>query len=114
MRQSIMSEDELPYLEESSEALGQSAAKNWQFRFDPAEKPTQVLLEGACPKCGHPFPYAWPLVVMRANLLSLPRRPSPKEPLTIAVICGCSIKHPGAADGERGCGRHWSLIVPSP
>lgn len=102
---------ELPYEEVSSEQFGAAAAATWSFRFDPLVDPDQVILNGPCPRCGHPFEYPWPLVIVREEAL-LTREPG-DDVLDVTVVCRCRSTHPGAGS-EAGCGATWTLTVPAP
>ncbi len=115
--------DEVSYEEESSDALGEAAAKTWQYRYQPPDDPDTVVLTGPCPKCLHTFAYDWPLVLVRedfaARAESADRETAgpghaesePAHPVT--VVCRCGITHP-QANGEKGCGRSWTLQIPPP
>ena len=98
------------YQEESSGELGELAAKQWRYRYDPVDDPERVLLTGPCPECQDVFEYDWPLTVVRADVA--PEPASDASWLTIPVICRCRVEHPGA-EGEKGCGRSWTLTVPA-
>ena len=116
----LMPGDEIPYVEESSDALGAAAARTWQYRYQPADDPDTVVLTGPCPKCGHTFVYDWPLVLVREDFAAPGERETVARGDTAAdathpvtVVCRCSVVHP-QADGERGCGRSWTLLLSRP
>lgn len=91
--------------------LGQRAAAEWRYRFDPTDDPERVLLTGPCPECRDVFEYDWPLSVVRSDVL--PEVNIETRGLLIPVICRCKVEHPGA-DGEKGCGRSWMMTVREP
>jgi hypothetical protein len=110
----------IPYKEESSDGLGETAAKTWQYRYEPPDDPDSVLLTGPCPACEDTFVYDWPLEVVRAEVAVgkvADRGPvaaeSDESTLAITVVCRCQVLHPGS-NGEPGCGRSWTLNIPRP
>lgn len=114
-----MARIEIRYKEESDEQLGQRAAASWRYRCEPTEDPDRVILSGSCPKCERSFEYDWPLIVVRQDAPPPGRadqsddargRFEAGEVERIPVICRCRVTHPGA-NGEKGCGRSWTLTV---
>lgn len=99
----------IKYKEESTEALGATAAKSWSAAFDPPDEPTTVLLNGPCPRCQHPSQSVWPLVIVREVVAA----EDDAGAIPIPVKCRCRAEH-GAPDGELGCGRYWTLTVKEP
>ena len=97
-----------PYEEVTSDELGERAAREMSYRFDPEDEPEDVVITGPCPRCVGEMTYTWPLVVVR-DLVARERA----ETLQITVICRCAAKHPGAGS-EQGCGAYWTLTVPRP
>jgi len=97
-----------PYDEVTGQELGELAAREFSYRFEPADEPDDVVLTGPCPRCRGEMTYEWPLMVVRRTVAAA----SPEE-LEVPVICRCTRNHAGA-DGEPGCGAYWNLRVPRP
>lgn len=97
-----------PYEEITSDELGERAAEQMSYRFEPEDEPEDVVITGPCPRCAGAMTYTWPLVVVR-DLIAAERT----ETLQITVVCRCEGTHAGAGT-EAGCGAYWTLSVPRP
>ncbi len=103
------------FAEESSAALGEKAAATWTYDYLPAEDPDHVYLQGPCPHCRHHSEFRWPLYIVREDIA---RADEPEQEIqeaieTVVVRCQCDKNHPGS-NGEKGCGRYWTLTVAKP
>jgi hypothetical protein len=103
----------IPYLEESSSAMGELASKTWTYTFEPDPHPDTVRLVGLCPACDDAVDYPYPLGLVRSTVTVDRQTESDSDSMPIPVICRCKVAHP-KANGERGCGRGWTLKVPRP
>jgi hypothetical protein len=105
---SRMAADCQPYDEVSSDELGERAAREMSYRFEPADEPEDVVITGPCPRCQGSMTYTWPMLVVRQTVAR-----EAQDALEITVICRCRAEHRGA-DREAGCGAYWTLWVPRP
>lgn len=97
-----------PYDEITNDALGEHAAQEMSYRFEPADQPDDVVFAGPCPRCRGQMTYTWPLMVVRQIAGE-----EAADGLDVTVICRCPAQHAGA-DTERGCGAYWTLRIPRP
>lgn len=96
-------EDPEPWEERSSEEYGVTAARTIRYRRQPADRPTELIFSGPCPRCQDPFSYEWPLVNVRGG-----------DNSGVTVYCQCKTNHPGRPDKVDGCGAYWKVQVPLP
>lgn len=95
--------------------LASQLADSGQLRLhgSSAAAVESLRMDGPCPRCGHHF--------SQTRALNLPtsavrRRhdDGPSRPVWADFLCDCGRPHPGARDGERGCGASFSLAWPRP
>ena len=90
-----------PWVEQTSDDIGQKAAKQTWYEYLPPGNPTFVQFTGQCPVCEDPFLYDHPLEYLRTVAA---------EP--VIVICQCSETHTGRPENTSGCGAYWVAEVP--
>lgn len=98
--------EEDPWVEESTDAYGEQAAKTIRYRPEPATDPTDLIFEGPCPRCQHTFVYKWPLEVVRGL--------GDETGDVVTVSCQCPVLHPGRPEKADGCGAYWNVTAPWP
>lgn len=111
----------LSYNEQSEPAFGEDAAQTWSYEYLPVDGPDHIDFNGPCPKCRHASSYRWPLILVREELVAPtddsghPGGPAARRSgrESVLVRCQCEADHPGA-NGEKGCGRYWTLTVEGP
>jgi|ERR1035438_651639 hypothetical protein len=111
---------EMSYKEESSPSYGEEAARSWTYEYLPTGRPDHIAFDGTCPKCAHESTYRWPLFIIREDFEADQEEErgqgssaTKSQPEPIVVRCQCSTDHPGS-NGEKGCGRYWTLMVLGP
>jgi hypothetical protein len=117
---------EIPYDEESRPEWNEAVARSATVRVEPDETdPSLILITVDCPRCCHRTAHAEPIVSYRAiddvngfdlgiaSVLrdALRRAGAEERSRDVSVPCGCRAAHPGAPDGQSGCGAFWSLHV---
>ena len=103
----------IPYHEETEASFGTAAASTWTYEYQPAEAPDHIHFSGKCPKCNHDAEYVWPLQIVRQNSLESEDDETENGADTVLIRCQCGESHP-ESNGEQGCGRYWTLVVPRP
>ena len=122
----VVADEVLEYAVEGRAEWNAAMVRSATVRVEPDETaPEVILVAGPCPRCGHAFAHAEPLVSYRAMDRDDPLRPGIGALLRDAArraaaanrshdvfgSCGCRVPHPGAPEGATGCGASWSLHV---
>ncbi|BCT77106.1 hypothetical protein SCMU_29480 [Sinomonas cyclohexanicum] len=73
---------------------------------------SSLRIDGPCPRCGHSFSQTRALELPVTSI-----RGTPTTHVAAATwadfICDCTVAHPGAPSGARGCGASYALVQPT-
>ena len=103
----------IPFAQASSKELNAKAARYCKVRFiREGARIAKITVEG-CPACRHDTLFEQPTDVIDGTKAGGGPGPGDRgaEPYRVTAVCRCRIKHPGAAEGEVGCGRYWALVI---
>lgn len=97
-------EDPLSY-EWTDRAFAEVAAGRLQVRLVRAAGVRTALVDGPCPRCGHPVHWSMALdAVAGADGVLGAGQTLARRSVPLDVTCGCGLTHPGAPAGVKGCG----------
>jgi hypothetical protein len=98
---------DIRWSEESPAELNQLAAEAVEVRFEPADRPVRLVVEGRCPACRGPLRHVQPIEVF----LGEDDEVEDLDSYRAIVWCDCRMRHRGAADSVTGCGRFFGLDI---
>jgi hypothetical protein len=83
----------------------------WAARFEAQRMHGGTILRGPCPRCADWMEFhVVDMVYKSTRPPSVPAHQTWDDPV-VPMICTCTITHPGAPQGQPGCGAYWNLRV---
>lgn len=98
------SADPIEYVHGTEPGLAERAARTCEVELHPPGRVEEIIVTGPCPACGDTTSHVEPLFLYRGATAR-------GRDVVVEVICACGVAHPGAPQGEDGCGRSWVLSV---
>jgi hypothetical protein len=111
----------------ATESWSDKPAQRWNDRaserltasvFPTKGMPSEIVLEGSCPRCGHPMTSTHPVRALitpeRAGYLAQSdgvELPTGSSVRRVSAECACRHDHPGRPEGASGCGAPFALWV---